>query len=83
MTLDVLDDRRLALVANLDVQDARIERLVLELLDDLVVVKRQGTRRTAGTIDDCRDFSLTTQAAARTLALGLLESLQSDRNLQP
>ena len=39
MTLYVLDDRGLAFVANLDIQDARVERLVLELPQHLVVVK--------------------------------------------
>jgi hypothetical protein len=42
---------------------------VLQLADDLVVIKGQRARRTAGTIDDCRNFALVTQAAARTFPL--------------
>jgi len=41
VALNILDDRGLALIANLDVQDTRIERLVLKLVHDLVVVKRK------------------------------------------
>jgi hypothetical protein len=66
VALHVLDDRGLAFFANLDVQDTRVERLVRELVQDLVVVKCQCARRTAGAIDDCGYFVLVTQAAART-----------------
>jgi hypothetical protein len=69
MTLHVLENRGLALLADLDVQDTRIERLVVELLDYTVMVKDQCARRTPGAIDDCRNFSLVTQAAARTFPL--------------
>ena len=69
MTLHVLENRCLALLADLDAENARIERLVLELTNDLAVVECQGTRRTAGTIDDCRNFTFKTQAAARTFPL--------------
>jgi hypothetical protein len=50
MTLHVLEDRGLAIFADLDVQDARVELFVLELLDHAIVIKRQCARRTAGTI---------------------------------
>ena len=66
MTLDILNNRSLALIANLDIQDTGIERLVFELLHYFVVVKHKRARRAAGTIDDCGNFILSTQAAART-----------------
>ena len=46
MALQVLEDHGLLFIANLDVEDARIERLVLELLYDPVVVEREVARRT-------------------------------------
>jgi hypothetical protein len=73
MTLDVLEDSLLVLVANLDVQDARVEGLALELLQDLVMVKHQGARLTAAAIQDCGNLSLFTQAAARTFPLVFTE----------
>ena len=57
MALQILQDRGLALLTDLDIQDARIERLVLELLQDLVVVKYQCAGRTPGAVDNCGYFS--------------------------
>ena len=39
MTLQVLENRGLAFFIHLDTQDARIERFILELFQDLVLVK--------------------------------------------
>ena len=69
MTLHVLENRCLAFLADLDIENARIERLVLELTNDLAVVECESARRPAGTIDDCRNFTFKTQAAARTFPL--------------
>jgi hypothetical protein len=45
MALHILEDRCLALFADLDVEDTRVERFVLELLNNSVVVKYQCARR--------------------------------------
>ena len=71
MTLDILNNRSLALIANLDIQDTRIERLVLELLQYFVVVKHKCARRTAGTIDDCGNFSSRDAGGGSHLSLSL------------
>jgi hypothetical protein len=73
VTLHVLEDRSLALFPNLDVEDARVERLVVELLDNAVMVKRQCAGRAPGAVDDCGYHSLVTQAAARTFPLVLTD----------
>jgi hypothetical protein len=69
VALHILNNRSLTLLANLDIQDTGIERLAFELFHYFVVVKHKRARRTAGTIDDCGDFTLSTQAAARTVYL--------------
>ncbi len=66
MALQVFQDHSLALLTDLDVENARIKRLVLELLENLVVVECEGAWRAAGTVKDCGNLSFTTQAAART-----------------
>src|SRR5210317_1427919 len=58
MTLAILENRSLALFPNLDVEDTRVERLVLKLLDNAVVVNYQCAGRTPGTVNDCGYFSL-------------------------
>jgi hypothetical protein len=73
MSLYVLQNGRLALVANLDREDARVERLVIELVEDLVVIEYQRPGGTPASIHDCRNFSVATQAAARTLPLVFTE----------
>jgi hypothetical protein len=80
MTLDILENRSLALFPNLDVEDTRVERLVLELLNYSVVIKNQCAGRTPCTVDDCGYFSLMTQAAARTLPA--FENTQIATNLR-
>jgi hypothetical protein len=66
MTVQVLEDDRLLLFADLDAEDAGLEGLVLELLDDLVLVKCEVAWRAAATVQDCGYFSFASQAAART-----------------
>jgi hypothetical protein len=73
VTLYVLEDRGLAFLADLDIQDTRVERLVIELLDNAVVVERDCPRRTSGTVNDCGYFPFVTQAAARTFPLVLTD----------
>jgi hypothetical protein len=63
----------LALFADLDVEDTRVERFVLELLNNSVVVKYQCARRAPGAVDDCGYFCFVTQAAARTFPLVLTD----------
>ena len=69
MTLQVLQDHGLLLLADFHVENARIKRFVLELLQDPVVVEGEVARRTAATVQDCGNFSFATQAAARTFPL--------------
>jgi len=73
VTLHVLEDRRLVQLADLEVDDRRVEALVVEQQQQLGVIERQRARITVATIEDGRDLVRVTQAAARTLALRVTE----------
>src|ERR1700722_4253441 len=71
--LHVLQDGRLRLIAHLQTEDGRIEALVVEHDQELLVAQSQGARVGVPAIQNCRYFSFVTQAAARTFALRLAE----------
>ena len=71
--LQVLDDRGLRLVADLEVDDRRVELLVVDQRHQLLVIESDGTGFAVAPVQDCRHFSGMTQAAARTLALAITE----------
>ncbi len=73
VTLHVLEDRRLVQLADLQVEDGRVEALVVEHEQELRVVERQGARLTVATVEDGGNLVRATQAAARTFALGVTE----------
>ena len=69
MTLQVLEHDLLRLALVIHGQDVRVEGLVLQMLDQLVVLGGKHLGVLASAVDDARNQSLATQAAARTLAL--------------
>ena len=71
--LQVLDDRGLLLLTHLQVDDRRVELLVVHQRHELLVVEGNGTGLVVTPVQDCRHFSGMTQAAARTLALAITE----------
>ncbi len=71
--LHVLQDGRLRLIAHLQIQDGRIEALVVEHDQELLMVQSQCARVGVPTVKNRRYFSFVTQAAARTFALRLAE----------
>ena len=73
MPLHVLQDRRLRDVADLQVDDRRVEALVVEHQQQPGVVERQGARLAMATVEDGGHLVLVTQAAARTFALRVTE----------
>jgi hypothetical protein len=73
MALHILQNGRLALVTDLDRENARVKRFVIELVQDLVVIEYECPGRTPASVHDCRNLSVATQAAARTLPLVLTE----------
>ena len=73
MHLQILDDRSLGLVTHLEVDDRRVELLVVDQRHQLLVIERNGTGFDVTPVQDCRHFSGMTQAAARTLALAITE----------
>ena len=64
VTLDVLDDDLLRLRADLQREDARVERLAAHLVRERVVVEHHGLRRFAAAVHDGGDFAGLAQAAA-------------------
>src|SRR6188474_195888 len=73
MALHVLEHRGLADVTDLEVDDGRVKALVLEHQQQPGVVERERTRLAVASVEDGRHLVRTTQAAARTLALGVTE----------
>jgi len=73
MALHVLQHGGLRHVADLEVDDGRVEALVVQHQQQLGVVERQGARLTVATVEDGGDLVRATQAAARTFALGVTE----------
>src|SRR5271154_2538315 len=73
MALHILQDRRLRFISDLQIEDGRVEALILEHDQQLLMVQRQGARGKMPAIEYCRNFSVVTQAAARTFALRLAE----------
>ena len=64
VTLDVLDDDLLRLRADLQRQDARVERLAAHLVLERVVVEDEGLGCFAAAVHDGGDFAGLAQAAA-------------------
>ena len=64
MALDALDDDLLRLRADLQRQDARIERLAAHLVLERVVIEHERLGRFAAAVHDGGDFAGLTQAAA-------------------
>ena len=73
MALHVLEDRRLRLIADLDVQDRRVEALVVEQRQQFLMVEREPFGIAMTAVKNGRHFSHATQAAARTFALVVTE----------
>jgi len=73
VTLHVLQHRSLRHVADAEVDDGRVEPLVLEHQHQPGVVERQSARLTVATVEDGGNLVRATQAAARTFALGVTE----------
>ena len=71
--LQILDDRGLLLVAHDEVDDRRIELLVVHQRHQLLVIESDGAGFLVAPVEDCRHSSRVTQAAARTFALPIAE----------
>ena len=71
--LQVLDDRGLLLVADVEIDDRGVELLVVDQRHQLLVVESDGTGFAVTPVQDCRHASRVTQAAARTFALAIAE----------
>ena len=71
--LQILDDRGLLLVADDEIDDRRVELLVVDERHQLLVIERDGTGFDVTPVQDCRHAPRMTQAAARTLALAITE----------
>ena len=69
MTLEVFQDHLLRLAIHLHLEDVRIKRLVLKMVEQFIVLGGKHLRLLATTVDDPGYQSLATQAAARTFAL--------------
>jgi hypothetical protein len=67
--LDILHDGLLVLAIQLQRDDARIELLVPDHVEQLELVQREVRGLAIATIQDGRHLARATQAAARTLAL--------------
>ena len=65
--------RRLRLISDLQIQDGRIEALIVEHDQKLLMVQSQRSCADMSAVENCRYFSFVTQAAARTFALRLAE----------
>ncbi|MNV91587.1 hypothetical protein D3C71_1860930 [compost metagenome] len=74
MALHVAQQDLLDLAVDVEVQDRRVEPLVLAGQPDLLVVELDRLRRILAAVDDGRDAGGTTQAAARTLPLDVAAS---------
>jgi hypothetical protein len=73
VALHVLEHRGLAHVADLQVDDGRVEALVVEHQQQAGVVERERTRLTVPPVEDGGHLVRATQAAARTFALDIAE----------
>ena len=71
--LDVLDDGGLRLVAHLQLHDGRVEALVVDHRQQILLIEDQRARLLVAAVENGRDLSRVTQAAARTFALRLAE----------
>src|SRR5882724_2994786 len=69
MPLQVLDDRLVLVLAHLDLQDVRVERLMRDAVQHFVVVETQLHRAFTSPVQDARHLAQATQAAARTFPL--------------
>src|SRR5690606_24052363 len=79
--LHVLDDRSLGLVADLEADDRRIQLLVVDQGQHVLMVEGDLAGREIAAVEDGRNLAVSTQAAARTLALIVTEvrlDLESD-----
>src|SRR5690606_13289888 len=68
MALHVAQQDLLGLAVDVEVEDGRVEPLVLAGEPEMVVLDLDRLRILAGTVDDRRHVTAATQAAARTLA---------------
>ena len=73
VTLHVLQDRSLRLIAYPQVQDRAVELLVVEQRQQLLMVEGEPARIAVAAVQDSRHLARVTQAAARTFALVVSE----------
>ncbi len=76
--LDVLHDRFLSLLAHLDLHDGRVEALVVDHGQQVLLIQHQRARLFLAAVENGRDLALVTQAAARTLALRITQIRADD-----
>ena len=73
MHLHILDDGFLRLVRHFQLDDGRVELLVVDHRQQLLLIEDQGTRVLTPAVQNGRNFSFDSQAAARTFALRVSE----------
>ena len=71
--LHVLDDRCLRLLAHLELHDGRVETLVVDHGQQVLLIEDERARLFVAAVENGRDLARVTQAAARTFALHLAE----------
>ncbi len=76
--LHVLHDGFLRLLAHLDLDDRRIEALVVDHRQQVLLVEGQRARLFLAAVENGRNLVLVTQAAARTLALRITQIRADD-----
>ena len=78
VTLHVLENGGLRLIADAHIHDRAVEALVVEQRQQLLVIERQPARFAVPAVQNSRHLAGMTQAAARTLALFVVPELGAE-----